>query len=257
MAQSRMLKGSIFLIKAVVDYMYYLNRETLDLLMMQIRLDHEVFFHERSQHLTLFERIICTKEKIPQAKSKTAMEFFSNLCRANLNPLVVTYYYDTRTIELCVRLLREALFLGVLKFENYLGFYVSALQQLFAVPEMNRAHIYYLLANLNFDNLTPIAFATKHFPTQLMRSVFILFNDAYFTIGSLKREEYHSHITWPDRYGLTALHYALKRKDNVAIIDLLRCRCYSPPMNMCNFTRQMRMKIVIWIGYLFMEIWKN
>jgi hypothetical protein len=220
MAQSRMLKGSIFLIKAVIDYMFYQNRETIDLLMIQIRLDHEIFFHERSQHQTLFERIVCTTERIPQAKSKTAMDFFSNLWRAKLNPLVVTYHYDTRTFELSVRLLREALLLGVLKFEDYLGFFISALEELFSVPEINRTHIYFLLANLNYDNLTPIAFALKYFPTKLVRSVFVLCNDAYFNFSQLSREEYYSYVSKPDRFGLTALHYALKRKDNASLIDL-------------------------------------
>lgn len=209
-----------FLKQAVRDYMHYFNRECLDRLLIQIRLDPYGFFHLRDPDRSLFEILMFTSPINGNTYLRNATGFLCQLIVNKLNPLIVGHDVDNRILDLCIRLLKTALKAGILTFNDYLNFYISAIHDIESEGNLNDSRIFYLLNSLRIENATPITLAIKYFPTRYIRPVFVAINDAHFIHNILSREEYCRLLTARDNFGLTPLHYALRRYDPTALTDL-------------------------------------
>jgi hypothetical protein len=209
-----------YLKEAVRDYMLYFNRECLDRLLIQIKLDIYGFFHLRDPERSLFETLMLTGPTNAHSDLKSAVGFLCQLIINNLNPLVVGHAVDKRVLNFCIRILKNALSAGFLSLNDYLKFYTGAIQELHSEDNVHSRDIFYLLSSLRVENASPLALAIKYFPSHLIRPIFLAINDAYFTHNSFDREVYYRLLTMTDYYGLTPLHYAIRGFYPTALIDL-------------------------------------
>ncbi len=221
-----------FLQAAVEDYLVQFNRESLVRLTMQIHLDLFGFFHRRYRHRsaagtndrnperTAFERIMLAGPKKSGSVLKHAIGFLCELVVNKINPIIACHGVDNRALDLCISILNNAINAGLLFRDDYLSFYTSAIELLYSGANNRHREIFYLLTHLKIESATPLSIVIKYFPAQLVRPVFLIINDMYFTHKDFSREGYCRILTTPDFYGLTPLHYAIRRRHPTALTDL-------------------------------------